>query len=155
MKVEFKEFNSIIGKINGIYHEAALKMGMSDSERDILYVLCDKGSGCNQSVLYKETGMTRSTVNSAIRKLENKGILYLTAGTGRNTCGAWEIIQRGRDCGEMKNSQMSEDDSPLKILAVASKPLAFPPFPLERIEELTKIMGGCGDVGGYYHEQRK
>ena len=45
MKVEFKEFNSIIGKINGIYHEAALKMGMSDSERDILYVLCDKGSG--------------------------------------------------------------------------------------------------------------
>ena len=86
MKVEFKEFNSIIGKINGIYHEAALKMGMSDSERDILYVLCDKGSGCNQSVLYKETGMTRSTVNSAIRKLENKGILYLTAGTGRNTC---------------------------------------------------------------------
>ena len=54
-----------------------------------------------------------------------------------------------------KNSQMSEDDSPLKILAVASKPLAFPPFPLERIEELTKIMGGCGDVGGYYHEQRK
>ena len=70
-------------------------------------------------------------------------------------CGEWEIIQRCRDCGEMKNSQMSEDDSPLKILAVASKPLAFPPFPLERIEELTKIMGGCGDVGGYYHEQRK
>ena len=86
MKVEFKEFNSIIGKINGIYHEAALKMGISDSERDILYVLCDRGSGCNQSVLYKETGMTRSTVNSAIRKLENAGILYLTAGRGRNTC---------------------------------------------------------------------
>ena len=48
--------------------------------------LCDRGSGCNQSVLYKETGMTRSTVNSAIRKLENAGILYLTAGRGRNTC---------------------------------------------------------------------
>lgn len=86
MKVEFKEFNSIIGKINGIYHEAALKMGISDSERDILYVLCDKGSGCKQSALYKETGMTRSTVNSSIRKLEKAGILYLTAGQGRNTC---------------------------------------------------------------------
>lgn len=86
MKVELKKFNNINGTINSIYHEAALKMGMSDSERDILYVLCDHGSGCNQSVLYKETGMTRSTVNSAIRKLENLGILYLTAGEGRNTC---------------------------------------------------------------------
>lgn len=86
MNVEFKELNSIIGKINSIYHEAALKLGISDSERDILYVLCDKGSGCNQSALYKETGMTRSTVNSAIRKLESAGILYLTAGKGRNTC---------------------------------------------------------------------
>lgn len=85
MKVEFKELNNIIGKINSVYHEAALKMGISDSERDILYVLCEKGSGCNQSVLCKETGMTRSTVNSSIRKLESAGILYLTAGKGRNT----------------------------------------------------------------------
>ena len=86
MKVKLKEFNSISGTIDSIYHEAALKMGMSDSERDILYVLCDHGSGCNQSALYKETGMTRSTVNSAIRKLEKAGILYLTPGKGRNTC---------------------------------------------------------------------
>ena len=86
MKVEFKTFNAIYGKIDSTYHEAALKLGMSDSERDILYVLFDKGSGCNQSALYKETGMTRSTVNTAIRKLEKAGILYLTAGTGKNTC---------------------------------------------------------------------
>ena len=43
----------------------------------------------------------------------------------------------------------------LEPVSIWVKPLAFPPFPLERIEELTKIMGGCGDVGGYYHEQRK
>ena len=69
--------------------------------------------------------------------------------------GQWEIIQRCRACGEMKNSPMSEDDSPIKILAVASRPLSSPPFPVERMEELTKIMGGRGDVGGYYLEQRK
>jgi DNA-binding MarR family transcriptional regulator len=86
MKVELKEFNSILGKIHSTYHEAALRLGMSDSKRDILYVLCDKGSSCNQSTLYKKTGMMRSTVNSAIHKLENAGILYLTTGTGRNTC---------------------------------------------------------------------
>lgn len=65
-------------------------------------------------------------------------------------CGEWEVIQRCNACGEMKSSPMSEDDSPIKILAVASKPLSSPPFPVEKMEELTKIMGGSGDVGGYY-----
>ncbi len=86
MKVELKEFNNITGWINSLYHDAALKMGLSDSERDILYVLYDQGNGCKQSAFYKETGMTRSTVNSAIRKLEKADILYLKAGEGRNTC---------------------------------------------------------------------
>ena len=86
MKVELKEFSSISGDIDSIYHEAALKMGMTDSELDILYVICNQGSGCNQSALYKKTGMKRSTVNSAIRKMEKEELLYLTSGKGRNTC---------------------------------------------------------------------
>ncbi len=86
MNVEMKKFNNIAGTINSIYHDAALKMGMTDSERDILYVICDLGSGCNQSALYKNTGMTRSTVNSALRKMEKAGILYVKSGEGRNTC---------------------------------------------------------------------
>lgn len=86
MDVALKEFNQISGKINAIYHKAALKLGLSDSEMNILYTLCNKGSGCRQSALYKETGMTRSTVNSAIRKMEKAGILYLKTGEGRNTC---------------------------------------------------------------------
>lgn len=85
MQVELKEYNEISGNIQGIYHEAAVKLGISESEMDILYVLCCEGSGCNQSALYKKTGMTRSTVNSAIRNMEKDGILYLTAGKGRNT----------------------------------------------------------------------
>lgn len=85
MQVALREFNNLVGIIDALYHEAALKLGLSDSERDILYVLCNHGSGCNQSALYKETGLSRSTVNSSIRKLEQADILYLAAGTGRNT----------------------------------------------------------------------
>lgn len=69
--------------------------------------------------------------------------------------GEWEIIQRCKICGELKSSPFSEDDSPLKALTIASKTLSSPPFPIEKIEQLTKIMGGRGDVGGYYLEQRK
>lgn len=86
MYIAMKECNQVIGEIEGIYHEAAVRLGLSDSELNILYVLGNYDNSCNQSALYKETGMTRSTVNSTVRKLEKEGILYLTPGKGRNTC---------------------------------------------------------------------
>lgn len=85
MTSALKEYNEINGNIQAAYHDAAVKLGLSDSEMDILYVICQESSGCFQSALYKKTGMTRSTVNSAVRKMEKDGLLYLTAGGGRNT----------------------------------------------------------------------
>lgn len=68
----------------------------------------------------------------------------------------WEIILRCRLCGEMRAVPVTEDDSPIKVLSIASKPLSSPPFPIERIEELTKRMGGQGEIRrGDIHEQRK
>lgn len=81
-----KEFNIVNGMINGYYHEAALKLGLSDVETNILYALCMEGSGCYQSLLYKNTGLTRSTVNTVIRRFEKADLLYLKSGKGRNTC---------------------------------------------------------------------
>lgn len=69
--------------------------------------------------------------------------------------GDWEIIQRCRRCGAWKSTPLHEDDSPIKALAVASRPLAAPPFPIEKLEQLTALMGGRGNVGGYYREQGK
>ena len=34
----------------------------------------------------------------------------------------------------------------MKLMSIALRPVAFPPFPLERIEELTALMGGDGTV---------
>lgn len=81
-----KEFNMVSGAISGSYHEAALKLGISDAEMNVLYVLSYEGSGCYQSLLYKNTGMTRSTVNTIIRRFEKEELLYLKSGKGRNTC---------------------------------------------------------------------
>lgn len=64
----------------------------------------------------------------------------------------WEILQRCSLCGEIVSSPMSGDDSPIKLLSLASKPLSAPPFPIEKMEEMTAMMGGQGDVGGYYDE---
>ena len=53
--------------------------------QNILYVLCDQGSRCSQSEIGRLTGISRQTINSAIRKLERDGIVYLEQGQGRNT----------------------------------------------------------------------
>lgn len=58
----------------------------------------------------------------------------------------WYIIQRCSLCGEMKPAPVTEQDSRIKILSIASKPLSSPPFPVDRLEELTKMMGGRGKI---------
>ena len=85
MEIALDEYNKIFGRMNSVYHEAALKLGLSDSKFDILYALCSHEDGCYQSVLYKETWKTKSTINSAIRSMEKEGILYLIPAEGRNT----------------------------------------------------------------------
>ena len=85
MEIALDEYNKTLARMNSVYHEAALKLGLSDSEFDILYMLCSCPDGCYQSTLYKETWKTKSTVNSAIRKMEKLNFVYLTRGEGRNT----------------------------------------------------------------------
>ena len=52
---------------------------------------------------------------------------------------------RAADCGGIMDAAAA-DDNPMKLMSIAMKPVAFPPFPLERIEELTALMGGDGAV---------
>ena len=98
MESRFKEWVYIEGLMQSAYHEAALKMHLSDSEFWILYVFNFHQEGCNQSTLYKEACLTKSTVNSAIRKMEQKDLLYLTPGEGRNTMVF--LTEKGRNLME-------------------------------------------------------
>lgn len=83
--LETGQYTYLAGEINALYHEAAVKAGISDSVQNILYVLCEKGGKCLQSEISKLTGISRQTINSAIRKLEKEEIVYLQQGKGRNT----------------------------------------------------------------------
>ena len=80
-----EQYTYLAGEINALYHEAAVKMGISDSVQNILYVLCEKNGRCLQSEISKLTGISRQTINSAIRKLEKENVVYLEQGKGRNT----------------------------------------------------------------------
>lgn len=82
-------------EITSLYHEAAVKMGISDTVLNILYVLCEKEGQCLQSDIFRLTGISRQTINSAIRKLERDGLAYLEQGEGRNTMVC--LTKNGRD----------------------------------------------------------
>lgn len=87
MKNMFQQINQLDRQIGGIYHEAALKMGFSDSELWILYALSVSTAGCRQTELCQSTGMTKTTVNSALKKMEEVGVLYRAPGSGRQYTG--------------------------------------------------------------------
>ena len=60
--------------------------------------------------------------------------------------GEWAIIHRCRLCGWLSSNRVAADDNPMKLMSIAMKPLTNPPFPLERIEEMTALMGGAGEL---------
>ena len=87
-------------EITSLYHEAAVKMGISDTVLNVLYVLWEKEGQCLQSDIFRLTGISRQTINSAIRKLERDGIVYLQRGEGRNTLVC--LTEKGRDFSSKK-----------------------------------------------------
>ena len=50
--------------------------------------------------------------------------------------GEWKLIHRCKICGVLHSNRIAADDNPLKLMSLAMKPLAAPPFPLDKIEEI-------------------
>ena len=74
---EMNRYNYLVSEIDAVYHEAALRLGLSDSALNILYAICDNGEGCLLQDISFYTGMSKQTMNSALRKLEKEEIIYL------------------------------------------------------------------------------
>lgn len=60
--------------------------------------------------------------------------------------GEWAIVHRCRRCGALSSNRVAADDNPMKLMSIALKPLCDPPFPIERIREMTAMMGGDGKL---------
>lgn len=55
--------------------------------------------------------------------------------------GEWALIHRCRKCGVFHSNRVAADDDPLKLMSLAVRPLAQPPFPLEHLDRLRKAEG--------------
>lgn len=87
--------NYLTSEMEALYHQSSLKLGITDSVSIVLYTIYDTGENCLLSDIYKKSGISKQTVNSAIRGLEADDILFLEQYTGR----AKKIVltEKGRD----------------------------------------------------------
>ncbi len=80
---DMKRFNYLIHETDEAYHEAALKLNLSDSTMMILYTAWNGEGECPLREVCHLSGISKQTINSALRKLESEEILYLKPSDSR------------------------------------------------------------------------
>ena len=123
-----RRFNHLVSETDAVYHEAALRMGMSDSTMQILYILCDRGGDCPIGEICRLSGISKQTINSALRKLEEEGNVYLEGmgGKRKRVC----LTERGRGLTERTVMRLIEIENGILD--------SWPKEELEKYLELTE-----------------
>mgnify|MGYP004608920051 CR=1 FL=1 len=81
---EIRRINFLISEMESLYHQADLRLGISDSASLVLYALYDAGGQCPLADIYKNSGISKQTLNSGLRTLEARGLLRLEQHNGRS-----------------------------------------------------------------------
>lgn len=129
---EVHQINYLSSEMESLYHQASLKLGMSDSVSIVLYTIYDAEEDCLLRDIYQKSGISKQTVNSAIRTLEADGILYLEQYTGRSKKVI--LTDKGRDYVERTVVKLYEAEAQ-----------AFASWPSEEIAAYIRLMGNFVD----------
>lgn len=70
-------FNRAHKKMNGLYHNYAKKVGLSDAAFWVLYFLYEQEGPCAQKDLCEAWFYAPQTINSALKSLEKRGFITL------------------------------------------------------------------------------
>ncbi|MDE6993469.1 MAG: MarR family transcriptional regulator [Lachnospiraceae bacterium] len=125
---KLKRYNYLVGEIDAAYHEISTNLGLSDSVMRILYTICDNGADCPLQKICRLTGLSKQTINSALRKLEKEGFIYLEplGPKNKNVC----LTDTGKHMAKQTACQ---------VLAMENEIFAsWPPEDVERYIELTE-----------------
>ncbi len=77
-----KKLYKISCKTDAIYHKQALAFGISDTENILLYII-GEGLASTQKEIIDIWGMPKTTLNSAVKKLQRKGLMYFDGKKGK------------------------------------------------------------------------
>ncbi len=76
--------NHLCSETDAVYHSFSRAMGLSDSEMQILYTVYANGGAILLRDIRISCGMSKQTANSALRKLEKSGDVYLETANSKS-----------------------------------------------------------------------
>lgn len=125
-----RRLNYLIGETEAVYRRAASSLGLSDSGMKVLYAVCEteEGDRCPLREICRRSGVSKQTINSALRRLEAEGLARLeqSGGRGKTVC----LTEAGRALAER---------TVLRLMAAEEAVLAaWPPADTARYLELTE-----------------
>lgn len=123
---ETHRFTYLIGETDSTYHEISLKLGLSDSAMKILYTICDVGDACPLQDICYYSGLSKQTVNSALRKLEAEEVIYLEPFHGKHKIVC--LTDKGKELAEHTVIQIMKAENEI-----------FDSWPKEDVEQYLKL----------------
>lgn len=92
------KINALSNDLDGVYHQASRRLGIPDSVLIVLYEIHVSGGSCPLNNISKNNGISKQTVNSAVRRLEGEGILRLAPYRGK--AKRVTLTEKGREYAE-------------------------------------------------------
>jgi len=85
--MDFKQFNREYSRLykeeDSLYHRLARHFGLSDSAFWIIYTLEEAQRPLTQTEMCGDLALSKQTINSALKQLEQEGCIQLTSGPKR------------------------------------------------------------------------
>lgn len=75
-----KSLNRMLCEIEKIYQLLLAEQKLTDSEYVLLFHILTIGEGCSQKDIVENTHISKKTLNSTVKKLEQDGLITLKAG---------------------------------------------------------------------------
>lgn len=72
-----RRWNHMFTTMDAAYHEAGCRLGISDCAMHVLYTICECGTARPLTEIVAITGISKQTINSALRRLETDGFVTL------------------------------------------------------------------------------
>ncbi len=90
-----KKYSEISNRYNALYHNVATHFGFSDCRFKVLYSLYINQSAVTQNKLAEDFCLSKQTVNSAVMKLADTGLVKLSKGKGAKNSKSVTLTSKG------------------------------------------------------------
>ncbi len=92
-----REVNNVYKKNCEVYYKLASHFGMTETMFDILYFVRENDGGYTQAQLCDSLYLRKQTVNSALKKLEKDGVIYLSQDSGNKKNKTIHYTEKGKE----------------------------------------------------------